>query len=64
MEGDRTIKESYDAVCKASKENTTSKLVLDYSKFDEVTASKLRLTISRVLGERRRELWNTISGAK
>ena len=65
MEGDKTLKESYDTVIKTIKNNTTGgTLVIDYSKLDEKTASMLRLNISRVLGQRKRELWQALTGVK
>lgn len=64
MEGDKIINDAYKAVGKALKDNMTGKITIDYSKLDEVTASKLRLAINRVLQERRNSLWNIMSGAK
>lgn len=64
MEGDKIINDSYKAVGKALKDNMTGKITIDYSKLDEVTASKLRLAINRVLQERKGSLWKMVSGVK
>ena len=64
MEGDKVLNDSYKAVGKALKDNMTGKITIDYSKLDEVTASKLRLAINRVLQERKNNLWNILSGVK
>ena len=64
MEGDVTYTASYNAVKKLIKTNLTGTVTIDYSQFDEVTASKIRVGLSRILGERSRELFQIIQGAK
>lgn len=64
MEGDKVLNDAYKAVSKALKDNMTGKVTIDYSKFDERTASKVRLALNKALQERKGELWKTLSGAK
>lgn len=64
MEGDRTYKESYDAICKAIKANRTGNVNLNYSKFDERTAAEIRLAVDKALLKRKSEVWAALEGTK
>jgi hypothetical protein len=64
MEGNSIINDSYKQVEKILKDNSTGRVTIDYSKLDERTAATIRLTLNKVLLQRKGELWQVMSGAK
>lgn len=64
MEGNKVIQDAYNACNKAIKANSTGSITINYNDFDENTQSVLRLAINGALEQRKRELWNMLSGVK
>ncbi len=64
MEGDKVYIDSYNNLNKLMKNNTGSKVTINYDDFDNITASEIRKSINEVINIRRKAITQVIQGAK
>lgn len=64
MESDNVYKQSYDELSKIERNNTCGSLTIDYMKFDDRTASAIRLAIGETVRKRKNEIYKVLIGAR
>lgn len=62
MEGKSIYEESFNVLSKLAKQNTASKITIEFNKLDTKTASELRSAIAQVITSRKAELTKVIIG--
>lgn len=64
MQSDKIYEDSYQYLCELAKLNCTDKIEIDYSKFDNETASELRKKIDGFIKYRKRQIGDVIFRAR
>lgn len=62
MDGDNTIKRSYDYLNKLKRENATDMIKIDYTELDVKSKRIIKDALDRVLRNRSKELYNLLVG--